>query len=165
MRGISMGKRQTISLMLAATLVAASAVSTTGPPRLSGDVNGDRRVNVLDIQAVIGGALAVEKPCHCTDVNGDGHTDVLDFQLTQSRAVESSDEPSFPSEGPPLEACYVSGAALSVLWVDRSTVDVVVPAAQPVVRPSAPIDDARARDSKTARYLYQLTPNAPPVHA
>jgi chitodextrinase len=50
-------------------------------PALKGDVNGDKGVDVLDIQALVNHILGIQSYGASADVNNDGSVDVLDVQL------------------------------------------------------------------------------------
>lgn len=153
--------RQLVVLICAVALSVMGVVSGSIQGSVSGDVNGDRLVDVLDLQMVIGDALAARMPDRLTDVNGDGRTDVLDLQLTFRRTREPVQEPDAPPNEFSLEAlrlslpiftpmrCAQCQEALAALRLPR------VHRAFPAVKP-------RPASCRTERYLYRLTPHAPP---
>ena len=119
------------------------------------DVNGDSRVNVLDLQAILAKALH------------SGNTSVLDFQ----RALREVQFGKHDREIPPSKPCgpdvcvfaYQTGRMADLVNRDFETAaTVVLPPAlsEPGEHPQRCIIPAT-----TGRYLFILTPNAPPFCA
>ncbi len=59
---------------------ASASITVTYSPALKGDLNGDGRVDVLDLQILTDAILGVS-PSGNADLNGDGKVDVLDLQI------------------------------------------------------------------------------------
>lgn len=100
-----------IVIGLAAIMLAASVGSPLmGSPRLS-DINGDRRVNILDVQ-MIAMALLGDRQASA-DINHDGRVDVLDFQTL----VTETSAPATPIQKARAEAIegYLSVSRAHVL--------------------------------------------------
>lgn len=54
---------------------------------ITGDVNGDRIINVLDVQACVNHILDLQDWAEAADVNGDGNVDVLDVQMVVNKVL------------------------------------------------------------------------------
>ena len=155
------GKRFSAVCCIAA--LAAAAVfgqARVAPP--AGDVNADGRLDVLDVQALAAKVLEDSSQATPGDANGDGLIDIRDFQAV----VAALHEPSKPTDQPPADesgskayfACH--GDPLPLLLHSRSAL--TEPPARPKPRVVAPTRQARAAEYPIQRFLYHLTPNAPP---
>jgi hypothetical protein len=133
---------------------------------VSGDVNGDHRVDVLDLQIIIAKVLDSPNAAIVNGLSGDGRANVLDFQ----RALAQAQHPGQPVETPPaknvLKGCFFvhqgewtvepAGQTEEPGNVDTSSLS------------RSPCFDRPTRcviPIVTERYLFRLTPNAPPVFA
>jgi len=59
---------------------ASASITVTCIPGTTGDINGDGKVDVLDLQILTNAILGVSQPGK-GDLNGDGKVDVLDLQI------------------------------------------------------------------------------------
>jgi hypothetical protein len=130
----------------------------------SADVNGDRRVDVLDLQAIIAKALL---PGDAGDRQGErvaGHSSVLDFQRALREVQLGRHEREIPVSMPSgPESCvfnYQTGRMADL--VDRE-----VESAASIVFPPLPTEPGEHVERciipvTMERYLFILTPNAPP---
>ncbi len=87
--------------LITGTLALALVAGLAAPPVCAvapGDVNGDARTDVLDIQALAAAISEPESSMPRADVNRDGRVDVLDFQYVVSHASEQ------PADVPPPPA-------------------------------------------------------------
>lgn len=64
------------------TVTQAGTSITTLP----GDIDGNNKVDAVDVQLVINGALGLPGP-HNTDVNNDNNTDAIDVQMVINAAL------------------------------------------------------------------------------
>jgi len=146
----------------ALALIAAQVAGVSTYPRQTADTNGDRQVDVRDVQTVVTQVLNGLAPEHRADVNNDGRIDVLDLQRVLARATEAK----APEHAPPVE----TKAKATVPTGTRAT----APAALAerylaTTGPQRPVLDWPERDrapvipTDTERYLFGLTPHAPPV--
>jgi hypothetical protein len=160
-----MGRYRLTALISVPILFLAALAPPTQEAFVRGDANGDRRVDVLDIQAVLDAVIADSEADPRTDVNGNGQTNILDFQLTQAQATATPERRPAPEQELPLKACHFSNPPAP--WIRFEQTVTVVALAQPSPRPFLRSPDAGIDgiDSKTERYLYGLTPNAPPAYA
>lgn len=146
-----------------ATGVACSPVVAHFAP-LRGDLNGDGRFDVLDLQGLASALLNdVERPE--ADVNGDGQVDILDFQL--ALAQPEAEPPEMP-EMPPAHGR--KGIAPPLVRADAQPSSERIFALFPRFAPPRPFPICRraAEESvtpQTQRYLFKLTPHAPPFAA
>ena len=128
------------------------------------DVNSDGLLDVRDVQAIAAEVLAHQSQQTGRDVNGDGQIDVRDFQA----AVAELEQPSSTSHEPPERS-----ESKAYFACDYKVGPVVLSCqVLPVVRPSRPGSSfaASRRQSKATeysvqRFLFHLTPNAPPCLA
>ena len=156
-----LAKRGVVLLCVIAIAGAGVGVRLSpGPSRA--DVNGDRRVDVLDMQQVIAAVLQGETPDNLGDVNGDGQVDILDFQQVLSHVAQPAQEEKTSRDTSVFETCQF---AYQTVWLvapqcrkDERFVEEARGASctgfDRPVRPSIP--------SETERYLFSLTPHAPP---
>ena len=153
--------RQLTVWISAVALCVVGAVPGASQGAVRGDVNGDGRTDVLDIQAVIGGVLAAQMPDRLTDVNGDGQTDVLDLQLTLRRIGEPAQDQGAPLDDFSLEA---PRSSVPIFSLARSAQRRGMLAALPPRHARRAFLETRSRPAscRTDRYLYRLTPHAPP---
>ncbi len=154
--------RSTLPTALAALLLAGSLVGAGSGVWTSADLNGDASVDVLDVQAVVAHVLSEDPDSRVADVNGDGRLDVLDLQAVVAQAADSEVPASTPADTP-------RKATFPVLRVPR-----MLPANRlclPRADENAPVP-MRFRQAKAVRiaalrtqverYLFTLTPHAPP---
>lgn len=153
-----------ICAVCVASIATAPMVGPLDPMR--GDLNGDARIDVLDLQSLTAALLEGGGRTEA-DLNGDGRVDVLDYQRALAQRVEEEpgglpEIPNRPdSKGimpPPLR---LDGA--------QPSFDRIVARLAPV-QTSLPLLSGR-REANTAacpqiqRYLFNLTPHAPPFAA
>ena len=160
-----MGKCRLMTLASAVVLAAASVCPPNSVSPVCGDTNGDCRVDVLDIQAVCDAAFAADAGPPLADVNGDDQTNVLDFQLIQARATAAAQEQRLPEDERPRNACPFADPLSSWLGLHHpvAILELAQSPRQPFPTPSG--DRFRSEGSRKERYLYRLTPNAPPLYA
>ncbi len=155
--------------LVLALCVAAAAVPGTGFPRAGAeDINSDTTVDILDVQSIIVAVVGKDASKESLDINNDGRVDVLDLQMVVARATF---DPASPTEenGP---APAKPSATLPM--------PVQVQALAPILKPIALQPEQRETESRfcwarlehfvplttqTERYLFTLTPNAPPSFA
>lgn len=157
-----MGNRQLIALLSAATLALAAVCPSSQRDSVSGDTNGDHRVDVLDIQAVLDATIAERRDNTFTDVNGDGETNILDLQLTQTQATGPAEGRNVADDRVPPKACHFANPPFPSADLHRPLVLVTLSQSSAPPRPPRSNADVGIRDSRTERYLYRLTSNAPP---
>ena len=149
---------------LALALIATHVARVSAYVHQTADTNGDRQVDVRDVQNVVTQVLNGLAPDRRADVNNDGRIDVLDLQRVLARATEAQ----APKHDPPMDtrpkATIPAGthapapAALAERYL-------------PKTGPERPGTDWPQRDrapvipTDTERYLFRLTPHAPPVCA
>ncbi len=144
--------------------MAASAI--LGPLSVAitrGDLNGDGVVDVLDAQAMIAQVMNTTLPMNVADVTRDGHVDVLDLQFVMARLNDTDssqsnppDESQSPKSVPPSIARHWAKPPLVVMAFVRP--------GEEETRPGLLFDHTPVvtRTSDEERYLFTLTPNAPP---
>ena len=149
-----------IACLLAVSLTAMALWGPSSPA--AADANGDHQVDILDIQMVVGHVLGGPGASAQADVNGDGRVDVLDLQRIVSQATQDvPPEQDTPQDSRP-EGVMPSGVCVPIAPVWAKAVAVLV----------APEDTGKAArwprqadlpvPAKTERYLFTLTPHAPP---
>ena len=83
--------RTFLALVLAVALGAAPWSLSVAAALDNADTNGDRAVDILDIQRAIACALDGDSASLDADVNGDGVVDVRDVQRIMSQATQTSE--------------------------------------------------------------------------
>lgn len=158
--------RKLTAWVLALAMVLSVAAPLDDAPVL-GDANGDDRVNVQDLQAIVAKVLEGGAPDDRADVNRDGAVNILDFQFVLAKVSVSDpeDKPEPPRATPPEATLNHSGFELARL--DRPGVSIK---ARDERDASAPCRRALGRavalPSETERRFFTLTPHAPPhAHA
>lgn len=156
-----MGRKLTVFLSVPVLAVAVVWPLHEHRP-VCGDTNGDHRVDVLDIQAVFVAAVEGHSNGQATDIDGNGQTDVVDYQLMQALATASPEQGQVPKDSLPLSACHFAKQPLPWPGLDHP-IELVDPAPR-ACRTFHHNRDAIvcSIDSRTVRYLYRLTSNAPP---
>jgi hypothetical protein len=151
-------------------LVGGIALNAAVGPLFSvsckGDVNGDRVVNILDAQAMVANVLTGSASGEGSDANHDGCVDIRDLQFVLARLNRAhSDEAPMPTES------KAPGAVLTISdrsWARLETGVVEILSAvsdESSVRSRCHSEPVVVLSSRTERYLYTLTPNAPPFPA
>lgn len=146
-------------VVFAGTLAAPASES----PR--GDVNRDGRVDILDLQSAVNGVLD-QRNSNFVDVNGDGAVDILDLQRLLARTAQADapadDSPSDTNPDattptaprvPQPPSALLPGPRLEIGPLTLCPV------------PGRPWPDRDDTPTRTERYLFALTPNAPPACA
>lgn len=153
------------------TYVLLGAVVTAGlaGPRallsLDNDANGDREVNVLDVQVAVANVLSDPSRTGPADVNADGRVDILDLQRILSQAATTDapkqDAPAErePKATPPAPFVPLTIAATGRITADTDHQTAAIRAMWSKIERVAPMA------AQTERYLYTLTPHAPPRNA
>jgi len=148
------------SVMISATVGSFSAA------KCNGDINGDYRVDIRDVQTLLSEMLSGVIPENEADVNTDGQIDVCDlqFMLAQINVQPFSKEPAPLDDKTP---CAILVAAVRY-WMRADT------GAVEILRPDTCETrlSLRSHDeplvvlpTHTERYLFTLTENAPPSPA
>jgi hypothetical protein len=154
-----MGSRWFISVVCAALAVGLSVAPCHGVPaeRETSDVGL--------IQGIVADVFSEDAPNAASDVNGDGQIDILDFQQALDLATQADSGKESPLQDSTPRSCYFSYQTLVLAKLDCQKT------AELLDRPQTPRPrtfdhaDRRIATSETERYLFQLTPNAPPSHA
>ena len=118
----------------------------------SADVNGDHRVDVLDLQVIIAKALH------------SGHSNVLDFQRALRQVQFGRHDREIPPSKPGgPDSCvfsYQTGRMADL--VDREVESESTVVFPPVLSEPGEHAERTIVPTTTERYLFILTPNAPP---
>jgi hypothetical protein len=131
-----------------------------------GDVNGDQRIDVLDLQIIIARALQTAHVADKAGLGGDEHANVLDFQRALSQVQLRGHSHGVPASKPSSKGCFFAHQTRWTLDPVEQKADSGVVATVPIPR-SARFDrpDRSLIPRGIERYLFILTPNAPPVCA
>ena len=160
-----MFQRQLLTFAVVALVTAAGVLPGRGGAA-SGDINGDQCVDILDVQSIIAAVVKHVPADSVTDVNADGCVDVLDLQFILARATyaRSPEKPTPPEPKPSATAPVRAHAPVSPSLARQLTLE---PAQQPTptcFRWSHMVHFV-ATPTDTERYLFTLTPHAPPTCA
>lgn len=132
---------------------------------LSGDVNDDFRVDVLDIQAVAVSVLA-SIPASGMDVNGDGRVDILDFQALMAQTARTGSSP-IPSHGVKYELVMYT-AVTPLLFIPSERRSALLLEEQKNDQGKECFEHASlllTRLPRIERYISGCSPNSPPEAA
>jgi len=151
--------------LVALTVAAGSVPLLPTVVAAEGDANGDRIVDVRDLQFVIAAVLRGGNGAAMADVNGDGQVDIRDFQRILEQAQASD------ARVPPVPERRGEAAVLALMRFHEPGVpasirsNVLITLGKRVATAAL-----RARgvplsifSAKEERYYYRLTPNAPPA--
>ena len=130
-----------------------------------GDANGDRRVNIQDVQIVIAEILQGSRSNHDGDVNGDGRVDVLDFQVVLHRATQARAQQEWPPADAKSHKAVLTTKTRSLVSVENRAVVVRVDRDDAPASFSVNSDPLVVFSPKTERYLFSLTAHAPPTRS
>lgn len=159
-----MGLKTFTIRIIVLSLLATAALGPAAFLCVQGDVNGDGRVDVLDAQLLV--AQVVKSPDACAspraDANQDGQINVLDLQYTLARVngAETENKPA-PAKDPSPKCTVTSFHGLGGPLV-RLT-GMLEPATVHPRMARLLSGPPRVLPSSTQRYLFTLTPHAPPV--
>ena len=134
-----MGLRGLTISALVLALIGSTVVGPGAYLASSGDTNGDRVVDVRDVQNAVAQVLHGSSPDRRVDVNADGRVDVLDLQRILARYVPA----------PPLLCCTSAPKS--------------EPGEQGPATRWARLGASVTISPRTERFLFTLTPHAPPL--
>ncbi len=125
------------------------------------DLNGDTRIDVLDMQLLVSALLC--RGNVKSDLNGDGRVDVLDLQafLADEGCADDQDTP-IPMGYPPALAPAPAAAPqphAAAWWLHL----VSTPALGEALPSSPNVVPLHPASTETMRYLFRLTSHAPPI--
>jgi len=154
---------QVLTYALALSLVALGLCQPDLALIEGADANGDRAVDVLDVQTVVARVLGYSAPGGCADVNSDGAIDVLDLQciLAQLTHADAPQKQVPPDSKPDARIPANHGFRVPVVLADAAGF-VAREGALPASTTCLNIDPFMGTSKQTERYLFTLTPNAPP---
>ena len=160
-----MGVRHFMALVCVGAVAVAAVTACDVGDRVAGDINGDHRVDVLDLQIIVAQVLHSPNAAITSGLSGSGHVSVLDFQRALAQAKRSGHLDGLPPTKP---VCKVYFSRYQDGWVvepveqkeESVCVAVALSHAARFDRPSRSISPPT-----TERYLFRLTSNAPPVSA
>lgn len=131
-----------------------------------GDANGDRCVNILDVQKVVSHVLHGPDGKTSADVNHDGAVDIRDLQYVLHCAEKTGSEKD--AEPTDTGRNKATAASPSKLYAKARTHTHFIIAADG----DSETPDFRSVDfplvtcdTRVERYLFTLTPHAPPLYA
>jgi len=148
-----------IRIGAALALVAAGLAVPVLKP---GDVNGDAVIDILDVQRMFTAMAQQAEDLRRFDLNGDGEVNVLDLHIVLANATyaqsteREATEPERPSATVPAQPQVPSGLAV----LPRLSLQIAEPVEEAI--DLARLEIPLPRPPKTERYLFHLTPNAPP---
>jgi len=154
--------QRVITYALVVSLVALGMHHDLGLIK-GGDANGDHAVDVLDVQTVVARVLSDVSPDGCADVNSDGAIDILDLQciLAQLTHADAPHKQVPPESKPDARIPADHSLRVPVVLADAAGFvprEGVLPASTPY----RSVDPFSGISTQTERYLFTLTPNAPP---
>ena len=160
-----MRTRHWMVIACAFAVVMAAVLSRDMGDVVAGDLNGDHRVDILDLQCLVSNILFSTQPQRLAGFSEDGCRNVLDFQRMLAQTQQTGSPVSVPPTKPVCKVCFFSyqgGWTLEPVAEKEESERLNVPLCQSthVEYPSPVIPPLT-----TERYLFRLTSNAPPVCA
>lgn len=153
-----------ITYLSVLALVAAPLTSRAPCDCETGDANGDRAVNIHDIQTIISHILHGTHPQNHGDINRDGRIDVLDFQFVLVQAIQSTEHKEEPPPDKTSQKAVPTkhhGIAIGSLETRPAVPFVTLHEGRDLLpHLTAPL---LIFSSRTERYRFNLTPHAPPL--
>jgi hypothetical protein len=166
-----MTQRQLLALVCLVSFVWVTMVSPF-TRTCSADATGDNHVDVLDVQTLVSEVFNGRGATTPTDVNSDGEVNILDFQHVVFYTFQPnlfdlqhpSEEEELPPGVLPREPGHLFSCQAPARVARYETFQVVLEPSQRVCRE---VSETRPSltSRRTERYLYRLTPNAPPFCA
>ena len=134
-----------------------------------GDANGDHQINILDVQTLISEVMDNSHLNAQADVNADGEVNILDLQYTLSHKTQSvrENQPA-PSESKPAPAVPMKQHRQyrGLAQVPQYRIEVAHLTLSGTPRRFSCTKQVLPKvSSRTERYLFNLTPHAPPLSA
>lgn len=162
------GPTQLVALLSALSFVWMGMVAPDHTT-CRGDANGDHQINILDVQTLISEVMDNSHLNSQTDVNADGEVNILDLQYTLSHRTQSvrENQPA-PSERKPAPAVPMKQHRQyrGLAQVPQYRIEIAH-----LTLPGTPLRLGCTKQflpkvsSRTERYLFKLTPHAPPLSA
>ncbi len=152
-----MARRHIATHFFICVAVLSSFLPKTSSVLLEGDVNGDKKVNILDLQMMVTNMLAVTD-----DSQVPFEISILDLQKTLDQTGESEQPIPIGNISYVCEVTFSSSSDYPV--IQKSALHCVLtpsPAQIRLARACASFAHAPIT-TRTERYVYRLTPNAPP---
>jgi len=155
---------------VAVRIVASAALLAAGfcvPASRAGDVNGDAVIDVLDVQRVFAAGAEGSADRVRYDLNNDGKVDILDMHIVLSNATYGQSG-NRDAQDPPTPDATATVPAPQQFFSLLAPAPVL---SRPVVETARSeavlvwLACAAHPPSRTERYLFNLTPNAPPLPA
>jgi hypothetical protein len=152
------------SLLLAGAVALAGMLPASQVGVHASDVNGDSLVDVFDVQAIVADMLT-RMPATEADVNRDGQVDVFDLQAAVAEANDTTPTTEAPKESPVPDTGIIPRVEMPPLQAPA-----IFRLAKIIEEDSQSLwnqghDEFFGPLPETARYLFRLTPHAPPAFA
>lgn len=156
--------RKVVPSILALAGVMVSVLAVPVPVNVACDANGDRAVDVRDLQVVISVVLEGVHGSQVADVNRDGCVDIRDFQrILQQAQASDAPMPMVPREHREQAVLLLSrGQEPCVPASIRQNVHITQGKRVATAALQARSVPLSVFSAKEERYYYRLTPNAPP---
>lgn len=157
-----MSARRLTVLLSVGALAMAAVIALDRGDIASGARHGIHRVNILDLQSIVAKVLHPVESGIGRDADNRKSVNVLDLQRALTRAHHYGSPTRVPSTKPACKVCffrYQDGRLLDPTEEDAESEE-AVPVSMPSRVFSRPARSIVPRS--TERYLFRLTPNAPP---
>ncbi len=118
--------------------------------------------NVLDVQALVANIMTGKR--NAPDINGDDRVDLLDLQLSLSHVLDHEQEPPPPDQRDDQSLCYYWARRVSFDQIGQVAATAFfcdLPRDECVPPPQRPIT-VQIPGRVTSRFMFKLTPHAPP---
>jgi len=159
-----MGLRGLTISALVLALIGSTVVGPGAYVASTADTNGDWVVDVRDVQNAVTQVLHGSSPDRRADVNADGRVDVLDLQRILAEATQAeAPEKDSPTEPKPKSTAPVGRYVPAPPVLCCTIAPKSEPGEQGPATRWARLAASVTISPRTERFLFTLTPHAPPL--
>ncbi len=160
-----MWRRGIVALFVAGASLPVPCEAVVPPALRRADLNGDRQINVLDVQACVAALLAPGVSIAEADITGDGVTDVRDLQRLIGQASDQKEPAEVHSRMRELAATIPDTVRLAAAGKWSASLAVAALPAYGALRHGSISEPPLERlcEGKLERYLRESAVHSPPA--
>lgn len=153
--------RHMVAGAVAAALAVTGGMCVCPDRAVPGDMNGDSRIDILDLQGIVICVLSSGNRNCSGDINRDGKINILDFQRMVDEASQTPERPRKNSAPRHWHAVVSKHAGEAERWLSARSSDINESLSCSRIHCLTGIDLGHF-SFETQRYFFTLTPHAPP---